>query len=228
MKKIVRGKTILTLSTGNKKLVGDENNAFLIWNLPAIKTCPYATKLCKKFCYAKKAENVYPNVLPSRSENLQDTKNDNFIEDMINTIEYYLNKRSRKDGNKMTKEKNVYFRIHESGDFYSQEYFDKWIIIARFFPEVNFLAYTKSVIFVKNSKLDIPSNFTVRFSVWDDTKEDQIQMANSLNLPIYTADQEEGLRKKVVYGGFNFCHCDCSKCKDCYNKNIEKLVVGIH
>lgn len=218
---------ILTLSTGNKKLVGDSNNAFLIWNLPAIKTCPYSTKLCRKYCYAMKAERMYENTRISREEQLEDSKKDSFITDMTNTIKYYLEKKSLKENKKM-KEKNVYFRIHESGDFYSQEYFDKWIMIAKNFPEINFLAYTKSVIYIKNTKLDIPSNLVIRFSVWDDTKPEQIKLAESLNLPIYTAFEPETLRKKVIYENYSHCHCDCSICKNCYKTEFNKLAVAIH
>ncbi len=35
-------------------------------------------------------------------------------------------------------------RIHESGDFYSQEYFNKWRTIANTCPDVTFYAFTKA------------------------------------------------------------------------------------
>ena len=35
-------------------------------------------------------------------------------------------------------------RVHESGDFYSQEYANKWETIAKSFPNLRFFAYTKS------------------------------------------------------------------------------------
>ena len=46
----------LTLSEGNAKLKPTGAVKYLIWNIPAIKTCPYATEHCKKACYAIKAE----------------------------------------------------------------------------------------------------------------------------------------------------------------------------
>jgi len=40
-------------------------------------------------------------------------------------------------------------RIHVGGDFYSQAYFDAWLMVAERHPEIIFYAYTKSVHFVK-------------------------------------------------------------------------------
>jgi hypothetical protein len=39
----------------------------------------------------------------------------------------------------------THVRIHDSGDFYSQQYLDSWIAIARKRPDVVFYAYTKSM-----------------------------------------------------------------------------------
>lgn len=42
-------------------------------------------------------------------------------------------------------DKATTIRIHVSGDFFNQAYFDAWMIVARFNPNVHFYAYTKSV-----------------------------------------------------------------------------------
>ena len=75
----------LRLSEGNAKLKPTKNIKFLIWNLPAIATCPFAND-CKKFCYARKAEKVYPSVLPARQDNYNRTLENDFIKNMIFTI----------------------------------------------------------------------------------------------------------------------------------------------
>ena len=36
-------------------------------------------------------------------------------------------------------------RIHDSGDFYNQEYYNKWCMIARMLPLITFYAYTKTL-----------------------------------------------------------------------------------
>ena len=75
---------------GNKKLVNNENTRFIIWNLPAKTTCPYATDHCKAACYACKAEKAYPNCLPAREKNLARTRENSFVSNMIYTIETEL------------------------------------------------------------------------------------------------------------------------------------------
>lgn len=220
MKKTIKGQTILTISLGNKKLVGDAENAFMIWNLPAVSTCPNRTALCEKSCYAMKAQRLYPSVKMSREANLEDSKNPEFVNQMIDTINYYLLK-------KAVKGKTVWFRIHESGDLYSLEYAKNWVKIAEAFPEINFTAYTKSIYIIK-ALGEIPANLVVRFSIWDDTKPEHVEMAKTLNLPIYTAFIPELLEKKVVEENYTKCDCDCSKCKMCYSPNIQKLAVAIH
>ena len=49
-------------------------------------------------------------------------------------------------------------RVHDSGDFYNQDYLNKWIAIAKQFPDKKFYAYTKS--FHLNYS-EMPSNFKV-------------------------------------------------------------------
>jgi len=60
------------------------------------------------------------------------------------------------------KKKAQAIRIHDSGDFYSMEYLNKWIEITVLNPLVQFYAYTKSIPFFKNR--DMPKNFIVIFS----------------------------------------------------------------
>lgn len=36
------------ITKGNKKLINNDKVRWMIWNLPAITTCPFATDHCKK------------------------------------------------------------------------------------------------------------------------------------------------------------------------------------
>jgi hypothetical protein len=208
------------LSNGNLKLRSDAKNHFLIWNLPAIKTCLWRTALCEKFCYAKKAETLYRDVLPCREQNLEESYKDTFVKDMIDHIRWNISRKALAG-------KKVWFRIHESGDFYSLEYLKKWISIAEQFPGVTFLAYTKAVRLV--AQLDyIPENFVIRYSVWEDTKQEELQLAYNLGMPIYTAFKKEELDRKIEQEEYTKCHCDCQKCKMCYTVRNMKLAVEIH
>ena len=108
--------------------------------------CPFADK-CVEYCYAQKGAYSWSNVKPAFEKRYEITKQDNFIELM----------------NKEIKRKKVDFlRVHDSGDFYSPSYIQKWFKIANQNPNVNFYAYTKSIPLFKG--LSIPENFDIIFS----------------------------------------------------------------
>ena len=209
---------------GNKKLQNSDNVRFIIWNLPAVKTCPFRTPSCEKSCYARKAERVYPQVLPSREKNYSDSLEDDFTENMIYTLENEL--KSRKYNGK-----KVIFRIHESGDFYSKEYANKWVEIVKHFPDVTFVAYTKSAVFFPayNSPV-FPSNFVIRYSVWADTCVDMLLLAENQQFPIYTALTADDMEKERANGHvFAICKCDnCATCGLCWNKKAHDIICKIH
>ena len=135
------------ISYGNRKV-----GKIPTFSLPAVVTCPGATPLCKKICYARKAERAWPNVLASRLRNFMISTEEEFTQLMINEI------RRRKSVK--------YFRIHESGDFYDQLYLEKWFNIARALPNVKFLAFTKSFHLDFSKR---PSNLIIYYSVMPDT-----------------------------------------------------------
>lgn len=93
-------------------------------------------------CYAASSER-FPGVRSSRWKNYND---------ILNGIDIQIPKQA----------KNI--RIHGSGDFFSQEYFDKWLTVCKNNPDVNFWAFTKSVQFWVNRINDIPRNLTLQAS----------------------------------------------------------------
>lgn len=220
------------LSEGNRKLKKTDEVNFLIWNLPAVSTCPNSTAQCRKSCYARKAERLYPKVLESRKWNLSESRGyyytsidgrqiqwaNFFVDVMIQKITPYLNK-AKKQG------KKIYFRIHESGDFYSQEYFNYWLYIARAFEgePITFTAYTKSVHLVH----DVPDNMTILFSLWDDTLTCDLETALSKGLPVYSAVTKEHLQD--LPESYHVCMCsDCAACGKCYHDVPRNIAVLIH
>jgi len=119
----------VTTKTAAKKMLTCGNNkldkSIGIWNLPASQEV--CGRVCKG-CYAMKAQRMYPSVLPSREAKLERSRNDGFARNMYQSIV------------KLGLDK---VRIHESGDFYSQEYIFEWAKVASALPDVVFLAYTK-------------------------------------------------------------------------------------
>ena len=127
------------------------------WNLPAGWSCPFAFQ-CKvmvdretgKFnnqssryrCYASSSER-FPAVREHR------WKNFDFV----------------KGGGVPVLPKNAKaVRIHASGDFFSQEYFDMWLQICRDNPDVEFWAFTKSLKFWVSRLIEIPDNLVLTAS----------------------------------------------------------------
>lgn len=209
------------ISEGNKKLVENKTEYFLIWSIPSVITCPWRTPQCEKLCYAKKAEVLYPEVLPCRTRNYEESKKDNFIQDMNLWLQWHLSRPSKQG-------KQCYFRIHESGDFMNSEYLAKFITIAQNNPTIIFMAYTKSVNLLIPFENCIPANLIIRYSIWEDTKQEQLDNALDMGLPIYTAFTKEVIGYKVAHEGYTLCECDCKNCKMCYSNKVDKIAVCIH
>ena len=214
---------------GNHKLVNNDKTRFMIWNLPAVSTCPYATEHCKKACYACKAERMYPGCRESRERNYFKSRSTDFVRDMIFTI------RAELDTKKFAGKK-VIFRIHESGDFYNETYLRKWVKIASAFENddrITFIAYTKSIFYLPmvgyNSE-EWPQNFIIRSSLWDDTCKKALILTDVLNIPVYTALSASDMDKAEKSGlQFEKCRCeDCATCGKCWDKNIKTIITYIH
>ena len=103
---------------------------------------------CKAVCYAKQGAYMWDSVRKARKRNLRLTMRKDFAAIIVGDL------------SSMRKVNTV--RIHDAGDFYSQEYLDKWIVIAKALPYLRFYTYTKSL------NLDfskVPANFQVTQSV---------------------------------------------------------------
>lgn len=222
------------ISTGNKKLIsditidehGNDGTLFLIYNLPAKKTCPFATAHCAKACYARKAEQNYPDCLPCRERNFDATKDPVFFTAfMIRALHHICNlnfKTPYRDA------KHITMRIHESGDFYSIDYMISWFTIADFCKDIknlDFMAYTKSIQFydmLYRNGYRKTRRFHVRYSIWNDTDKNDIALAEKHHLPIYTAFDGD------MPKGFFECRCeDCGHCRECFSER-KKIACKIH
>ena len=137
-----------------KKTSLENNTKIFNFSIPAYKTkagkitCPFA-KECVKYCYAQKGNYTrFPKIGELMEKKYNITKQDNFVKLMTNEI---------------IKKKAKYIRIHDSGDFYSVKYLQKWIDIAIQNKDVIFYAYTKSIKFFING-LQLPKNLKIIFS----------------------------------------------------------------
>lgn len=232
MKKSELNKNI-HLSEGNIKSKGTDDIMFLTWSLPCKICCPYATEMCKNRCFAKKNEN-FKNVINSRHRNLEETKKETFVSDMIEHLKYHLSR-------KKASNKKIIVRIHASGDFYNLEYLKKWIDISNYFKgneNILFQAYTKSMpilieyIETNNCKLSPEQtikniNIHLVWSIWNDTPKKYTDVAKSLNFQTFTALPKTEIEKKVKEGAF-LCNGDCGNCKECYTGKSLEIVIPYH
>jgi hypothetical protein len=147
------------LTNGNRELKAD---GIFTWSLPALATklstgknfltCPNAG-VCAQLCYARSGTYNFSNVKAAHTRNLELTLDD--LQGWKTAIIEEL-KLKRYQGGKSV-------RVHDSGDFYSAEYFQAWLEIAASSPHVFFYAYTKEVAMVK--RFSLPSNFVIIYSM---------------------------------------------------------------
>lgn len=142
------------------------------WSLPAwqvqlsdgtwFNCCPNAD-YCAHLCYARNGTYLFPTVKGKHVANLEYTLRDlvGWKLDMIDEI------------NRIGLHKIKWLRIHDSGDFYSDDYLKAWVNICSSVPSVTFYAYTKQVEMFKRVLKDYcPSNFRFLFSLGG--KEDHL------------------------------------------------------
>lgn len=217
----------IVFSRGNKKLKETEKIRYFIFNLPAVKTCPFATPSCAKACYARKAERLYPQARASREHNYEMTLLDYFDHLLALAIvsEY---KKAVKAG------KRLIVRLHESGDIYSPEYASKLLravkAVKRYHSGVTFYAYTKSIQHVLAAGYQYSTDHHLikfYFSEWHDTGASDKALAIAENWPVYTAAES---KKFEALPKLNQCDClNCSTCGKCFNPfNHNNLICEIH
>lgn len=144
------------------------------FGIPAFKssqsdtvTCPNALH-CVKGCYARQGAYTWSNVNAAYEARLSLTKDPNFSVILEYQIETLLKKH---------KDSLIMIRIHDSGDFYNDDYARVWIRTAHKFLSrgVKFYAYTKQVSMFKFIQSGIalwPNNFKLIYSLGG--KEDHL------------------------------------------------------
>lgn len=144
--------SLLTQNTKIKRTSESYNIRLFNFGLPAYKSltgkiiCPMADE-CIEFCYARKGAYVWSNVKPAFERRYELSKTDKFVRHINADI--------------VLKEPD-FVRVHDSGDYYSKAYMNKWFDIAESNPDVKFYSYTNMVGMVK--KADIPDNYDFIFS----------------------------------------------------------------
>lgn len=208
--------------TGNEKLQDTEKYVYMQFNLPALKTCPFASDGCKKFCYACTGNHNFSNVKNARENAFRFTQSENFVNDTIDCISAAATLA------RYTKRAPV-LRIHESGDFYNQSYANNWIDILYVLmtKDINVHAhfYTKSFIYFLNLDLDHSTKFrallengflVVNLSIDNTTNALQLSRAAALRKLYPMINTYHVIESVSEINPDNVCRCtncaDCGKC----------------
>ena len=203
----------VVISKGNSK-VGNIPS----FSLPALTTCPGKTSWCSANCYAHKISRIYPNVRKSYEKNLEASQSDTFVATMNTEL------------TKLTKKGVKTFRIHVSGDLYSNEYINSWIQIISANPEMTFYSYTRSwritELHDKLEELKALPNMTL-FASLDTNLQMHIPMlktwrkafagdSNTQNKSFVTCLEQAGKAES------------CEKCGLCFKSGIKNSNINIY
>jgi hypothetical protein len=157
-----------TLLSSNSELRPD---GIYNWSIPAlaaklsngtnVKTCPNAGA-CATVCYARNGTYNFSNVKGRHVRNLE-----YILEDPQGWFAQMLEEVSK------PKMRGKHVRIHDAGDFFSEDYLRMWLKLATLVPEVTFYCYTKEVSMFKRVLSEgCPNNFKYLFSMGG--KEDHL------------------------------------------------------
>jgi hypothetical protein len=153
---------VTNLATPNGKRSAIANT----FGLPSGKqySCPYATSICERICYAGKLEKMYSSVREVLLHNWNLLK-DADLETMANLLDdmvaaFRLDCKS--------KDVEMLFRIHWDGDFFSDTYTKAWRAVIMLNPDIKFWVYTRNP-HAASTLRDLP-NLSLYFSADSENK----------------------------------------------------------
>lgn len=196
-------------------------------------TCPGESSECSKWCYAKKGFlGAMPAALNKQDQNYQLSKSDKFVKEIVAEI-------------KNRKIKVV--RIHVVGDFYDNDYINKWIEIIKECKETKFFAFTRSWNVANLRKTVVKLSKLSNLRMWWSVDRSMPQPKNipkktrlaymqveDKDCPSYKVDlifRVKPIRKNIVkrVGQAIVCPVEngvtkttCEQCGICWNEQIEK------
>jgi hypothetical protein len=220
---------VLGMSKGNAKL------DWPYMSLPAGYTCPRAT-ICKNFA-------ARPGTKFKDGKSVKRTKDTKFMcyaasqqarhsntagKNAFNNLDLLVGANKSGGVKGMTKliidslkyygfDKVPVFRIHEGGDFFSNDYMKAWIEVAKAIPGTTFYTHTTSLQFWLNNKSSIPRNMKLIASL--DENNESLIMSNNLRYArvVYSVEEAKELRLPIDYDDTIAC---------CSDENFALLIHG--
>lgn len=236
------------MQCNNDFLGSNRNVKFFTFNLPRKLACPGRTDICARGCYQAISEEMLKEkgrdsqVLYSRKLNWFLAEQDDFVERILKEI---MRRKPKAD-------QRIIFRIHASGDFYSEEYLKKWMRIALITKLKNknydFVAYTKSYSELNNVLSNQAGLWKLYQEAYNAAKiaipqEKELSLADfNLNIIASYMDDTEEEKKRIaekwnlpVYfvtedNSLELTDCEadpCSECLKCYTFPMENIVTRL-
>lgn len=236
------------MQCNNDFLGSNRNVKFFTFNLPRKLACPGRTDICARGCYQAISEEMLKEkgrdsqVLYSRKLNWFLAEQDDFVESILKEI---MRRKPKAD-------QRIIFRIHASGDFYSEEYLKKWMKIALITKLKNknydFVAYTKSYSELNNVLSNQAGLWKLYQEAYNAAKiaipqEKELSLADfNLNIIASYMDDTEEEKKRIaekwnlpVYfvtedNSLELTDCEadpCSECLKCYTFPMENVVTRL-
>ena len=191
-------------------------DGILSWSLQALDTCPASKNkdgtlvdACKG-CYATTGNYNYPNVKLPRALNKEDWKRDDWIKDMVASLD-----------------SSRYFRWFDSGDMYDLSLANKILAVMQLTPWCKHWLPTRMHKFIKfqhtiDAMVALP-NVVVRFS------SDSVEGAAIPGFTTSTIFSEESqlpsnatICRAYEHGG------KCNGCRACYSKDVPLIAYKSH
>lgn len=172
---------------------------------------------CKKGCYCLKGRQQFAQILGGYHRNLRlwNESHKSFKLQLTSVLDKAPQKK---------------FRWFDAGDIPDADFLDMMFVVARKYPEISFLSYTKKYDMV-NEYLNhhrLPKNLCIRFSMWDKTWD----VPNPHNLPLSYVNFKDTTRNPDIPKKAFKCpgtgKTTCDKCGVCFNKNVKNVVFNQH
>lgn len=183
--------TMALLTNTNKKL----GRNIYSFNLPFETCARVRNRFCYQYCYAKHGAYTFPKVKAKFNENYGASLLPSFVDRIVMEID-----------SKQIK----YIRIHSCGEFYSDEYIEKWMQIAKRCPNTRFLAFSRNGSAYHRD--DIPRNLVI-YQSEDKTSVDYHRPHAQLMIPTKPINE---YRHMEVIGISRVCNLSCKDCKACW------------
>lgn len=152
-------------------------------------------------CYAAREQVRFPSILQYRTDRYLSSLKPSFPQQVISEIS-------------AIRKPITAFRLHSSGEFYSQQYISHWATIATTFPHIPFYAFTKRLRDFDFTPLTSLSNVVIIDSLYNGKLNyDKLENLDP-SRPICPAT--------TVHAR---CGIDCTYCMDTITKNV--MITGI-